>query len=133
MKKSQVSTEFMFFVGAGFILLLVYLVISYNYLDLTLKRRDIISAINLLEELRNEINTAARVENNYIRYYTLPNKISNQDYTLIINNREIDINFNGVDYARLLATEVDIIGAAPNPGDTIIIKKEGNRVTIQKQ
>ena len=134
MKKSQVSTEFMFFVGAGFVLLAVYLLISYNYLDLTLKRRDINSAINLLEELRNEINLASRVENGYTRKYVLPSNINKQNYTLAIpnNGREINIKFNGVDYARLLATQVTVVGSAPIPGDTIIIKKENDLVKIQK-
>src|SRR3989344_1820040 len=134
MKKSQVSTEFMFFVGAGFVLLAVYLLISYNYLDLTLKRRDINSAINLLEELRNEINLASRVENGYTRKYVLPSNINKQNYTLAIpnNGREINIKFNGVDYARLLATQVTVVGSAPIPGDTIIIKKENEEVKIQK-
>ena len=134
MKKSQVSTEFMFFVAAGFVLLAVYLLISYNYLDLTLKRRDINSAINLLEELRNEINLASRVENGYTRKYVLPSNINKQNYTLAIpnNGREINIKFNGVDYARLLATQVTVVGSAPIPGDTIIIKKENEEVKIQK-
>ena len=132
MKKSQVSTEFMFFVGAGFVLLAVYLLISYNYLDLTLKRRDINSAINLLEELRNEINLASRVENGYTRKYVIPSNINKQNYTLTISGREINVNFNGIDYARLLATQVTVIGSVPVPGDTIVIKKENDAVKIQK-
>src|SRR3989344_5059495 len=132
MKKSQVSTEFMFFVGAGFVLLAVYLLISYNYLDLTLKRRDINSAINLLEELRNEINLASRVENGYTRKYVLPSNINKQNYTITISGREINVKFNDVDYARLLATQVTVVGSAPIPGDIIIIKKENEEVKIQK-
>ena len=132
MKKSQVSTEFMFFVAAGFVLLAVYLLISYNYLDLTLKRRDINSAINLMEELRNEINLASRVENGYTRKYVLPSNINKQNYTITISGREINVKFNDVDYARLLATQVTVVGSAPIPGDAIIIKKENEEVKIQK-
>ena len=132
MKKSQVSTEFMFFVAAGFVLLAVYLLISYNYLNLTLKRGDINSAINLLEELRNEINLASRVENGYTRKYILPSNINKQNYTLTISEREINVKFNDVDYAKLLATQVTVVGSAPIPGDIIIIKKENEEVKIQK-
>ena len=132
MKKSQVSTEFMFFVAAGFVLLAVYLLISYNYLNLTLKRGDINSAINLLEELRNEINLASRVENGYTRKYILPSNINKQNYTLTISEREINVKFNDVDYAKLLATQVTVFGSAPIPGDIIIIKKENEEVKIQK-
>jgi len=129
MKKSQVSTELVFFVGFAFVLLLVYLVISYNYLDFTIKRGDIVSAINLLEEVRNEINLASRVENGYIRYYTLPSKINKKDYTLNIENREININFEGVDYARLLSTKVTDDNNF-KAGSTIMIKKMNNEVSI---
>ena len=133
MKKSQVSTEFMFFVGAAFVLLIAYLIISYSYLNLTFKRQDIVSATNLLEELRNELNLAARVENGYNRIITLPKQISKRDYTMNINNREINIKFDEVDYVRLLATKVIVNGIPPVPGDTILIKKENNQVTIEKK
>lgn len=133
MKKSQVSTEFMFFVGAAFVLLIAYLIISYSYLNLTFKRQDIVSATNLLEELRNELNLAARVENGYNRIITLPKQISKRDYTININNREVNIKFDEVDYVRLLATKVTVTGTAPAPGDIILIKKENNQVTIEKK
>ena len=92
---------------------------------------DIVTANNLLEELRNEFNLASRVENGYVRIITLPNKINKKDYALNINNkRELNINFLGVDYTRLLATEVTINGNAPSPGDIILIKKINDQVTI---
>ena len=137
MKKSQVSTEFMFFVSAGFVLLAVYLLISYNYLNLTLKRKDIISSIDLLESLRNEINLASRVENNYVRIISLPSNIDRQDYSLDINDRALSINFNGIDYARLLATNVNVDKDLNNklyfnPGDQIFITKINNEVYVAK-
>ena len=134
MKKSQVSTEFMFFVSAGFVLLAVYLVISYYYLDLTLERKNIISALDLLEELRNEFNLASRVENGYTRIITLPSKISQEDYDIDIDNRALDINFKGVDYARLLSTSVKVDKINNelyfNPGDEIFITKVNNEVYV---
>lgn len=137
MKKSQVSTEFMFFVGAAFVLLVAYLIISYNYLNLTFKRRDIMSSLNLLEEIRNEINLASRVENGYYRIITLPNKINKQDYALSLGNRELNINFNGIDYARLLSTSVSLDknnagGLFFLPGDKIFITKINNVVYVDK-
>ena len=137
MKKSQVSIEFVFFVGAAFVLLLIYLIISYNYLDLTFKRKDILSSIDILEILRNEINLASRVENSYVRIITIPSKINNQEYNLGINNREINVNFQGVDYARLLATNASLDRKSTGelyikPGDKIFIAKVNEAVYIDK-
>lgn len=134
MKKSQVSTEFMFFVSAGFVLLAVYLIIAYNYLNLTLERRDIISALDLLEELRNEFNLASRIENGYTRIITLPSDINNEQYDIDIDNRALNINFKDIDYARLLATSVNVDKNNNelyfNPGDEIFITKINNEVYV---
>ena len=137
MKKSQVSIEFMFFVGMAFVLLAAYLVITYNYLDLTFKRSDIVNSLDLLEQLRNEINLASRLENGYTRIFVLPSKINKKDYTLSLNNREINIKFNNVDYARLLSTKVNVDKKTTgelffSPGDIIFITKVNNQVYIDK-
>ncbi len=139
MKKGQVSTEFIFFVAAAFILLTVYLVISYNYFNLTFKRRDTIAGTDLLESLRNEINIASRVENGYTKILTLPNKINKQEYSLNLKgtgNRELSINFNKVDYAKLMATNVNVDKNGDSlyfsPGNEIFITKINNKVYIDK-
>jgi len=127
----------MFFVGMAFILLAAYLVISYNYLDLTFKRSDIVNSLDLLEQLRSEINLASRLENGYTRIFSLPGKINKKDYILSLNNREISIKFNEVDYARLLSTKVDVDKNTTgelffSPGDIIFITKINNQVYIDK-
>ena len=137
MKKSQVSTEFMFFVAMGFVLLAAYLVISYNYLNLTFERRDIITSLDTLEQIRNEINLAGRVENGYTRIVNIPPNINRQSYSLAIRNREIVVRFKDVDYARLLSTRVNIDTYSNGslyfaPGNKIFITKVNDEVYIDK-
>ncbi|MEK6932933.1 MAG: hypothetical protein AABW56_04035 [Nanoarchaeota archaeon] len=137
MKKSQVSTEFMFFVGMGFVLLAAYLVISYNYLNLTFERRDIITSLDTLEQIRNEINLAGRVENGYTRIVNIPPNINRQGYSLGIRNREIVVRFKNVDYARLLSTHVNLDTYTNGslyfaPGNKIFITKVNDEVYIDK-
>ncbi len=136
MKKSQVSTEFVFFVGAAFVLFAVYLLISYNYLNLTLKRKDVISSVGLLEELRNEINLASRVDNGYNRIITLPPKINKRDYNISFNGRDLAIKFSNIDYARSLSTVVKVdkngSGLYFSPGSKIFMTKINNEVYIDR-
>ena len=133
MKKSQVSTEFMFFVAMGFVLLAAYLVISYNYLNLTFERRDIITSLDTLEQIRNEINLAGRVENGYSRIIKLPNELNGKNYLMKIEGREIYIEFplgSGTQYARILSTDVSNQPINFEPGISYNLKKNNDQVTI---
>lgn len=122
MKKSQVSTEFLFFVGIAMVILMIYLFISSNYFDVIAKRKDNIAAQNLLEQIRNEINLAARVENGYIREIALPVTINGKNYTIGLQGREVYINFQGNAFSKLLATDVDVEGVLSSGNDLTITK-----------
>jgi len=47
MKKSQVSLEFLYFVGAALFILIIYLFITSNYFSIIAARKDNIAAQNL--------------------------------------------------------------------------------------
>ncbi|MEK6835977.1 MAG: hypothetical protein AABX55_03055 [Nanoarchaeota archaeon] len=130
MKKSQVSTEFLFFVGIAMVILMIYLFISSNYFDIIARRKDNIAAQNLLEQTRNEINLAARVENGYTRTITLPENINGEAYEIDILNREIYIIFKGNSYSKLLATDVNVNGVLA-PGKDLTITKLNNEVEVK--
>ena len=72
MKKSQVGIEFIYFVGIAVVILLIYLVLSSNYLSFASSRKDILLTQNLLEEIRNEVNLEGRVEDGYSKQINLP-------------------------------------------------------------
>ena len=130
MKKSQSSTEFMVFVGIAIIILMAYFAIAHIYLDLTYKQKEIISGQDLAKQIKNEINLASRVEDNYERKITMPEKIGEKDYTAKLQKREISISINGLDYIELLITDIGQDEIALTPGSQIIIKKENGQVTI---
>lgn len=132
MKKSQSSTEFMIFIGIAIILLLSYFAISYNYLDLIYKQRDIISGQDLAKQIKNEINLASRVEDGYERTFILPNKVGNKDFIITLSEREVTITIDDLDYVELLSTHITNEGETItySPGEEIIIKKTEGIVCI---
>ena len=130
MKKSQVSLEFLYFVGAALFILIIYLFITSNYFSIIAARKDNIAAQNLLETVRNEINLAGRVENGYSRKIILPNDINLQNYTINIQGREIYITFKGNDYSKILSTDVTVTGTLA-PGKTLLIKKSNDQVAVK--
>lgn len=134
MKTSQVSTEFMVFIGMAIVLLMVYMAIANNFLNLAYTQKEIISAQDLAKILKNEINLASRVENGYIKEFQLPHQVDYKNYTINIppNNREISISYedSDLDYTEMLSTNVTIIGTVLLPGNIIFIKKLNDNVFI---
>ena len=130
MKKSQVSLEFLYFVGAALFVLIIYLFITSNYFSITAVRKDNIAAQNLLEQTRNEINLAGRVENGYTRKITLPDNINFINYAINIQGREIYITFKNNDYSKILSTDVTVTGTLA-PGKTLLVTKSNDIVTVK--
>ena len=133
-KKGQVAMEFLFFVGISIFILMIYMGISFNYIDIISKKGEIIEAQNLADTLKNEINLAGRVENGYIREITLPIKINSLDYTAKVESRTVVVNFEGSDFISLLATDVDV-SIIPNnildPSNTYLLKKNNDVVSLE--
>jgi hypothetical protein len=134
MKKSQVGIEFLYFVGVGIVILLIYLSLSSSYFSFTSSRKDSLTAKNLLENIRNEINLAGRVENGYSRIIKLPNDINGKNYNINIAGRELSIEFpiNENTYARILITKVNLVGTLA-PGKNLLITKKDNQVFVTVQ
>ena len=134
LKKSQVSTEFMVFVGMAVVLLMIYMAIANNFLNLAYSQKEIISAQDLAKILKNEINLASRVENGYIKEFQLLYQVDYKNYTISIppNNREISISYEGsdLDFTEMLSTNVTVIGNILKPGNIIFIKKYKDNVFI---
>ena len=132
MRKSQSSTEFMIFIGIAIIILMSYFAVSNSYLNLIYRQKDVISGQDLAKQIKNEINLASRVENNYMRTFQLPEKIGDKDYEIEIIDREVIIRIDDLDYVELLKINID-----ENPGleqgDTVIIERNSEgQVIISK-
>lgn len=130
MKKTQVGIEFLYFVGVAVTILIIYLILSSNYLAFSSARKDVLTVTNLLEEIRNEINLAGRVEDGYSKQFKIPLTINNEDYSMNIASREITIRFKDGDYSRLLSTDVNPIEF--DQGATYKIEKNDGKVEITK-
>jgi len=132
MRKSQSSTEFMIFIGIAIIILMSYFAISNSYLNLIYRQKDVISGQDLARQIKNEINLASRVENNYMRTFQLPEKVGDKDYEIEIIDREVMIRIDNLDYVELLTVNIN-----ENPGleqgDTVIIERNSEgQVIISK-
>ena len=127
--KSQSSTEFMIFVGIAIFVLMLYFGVSNHYLNLTLKEREVITGQDLARQLKNEINLAARVEDNYQRIFQLPYSVVNKNFNVTFNIREVVVNIDNDEYVELLAADVgdEITFSA---GDAFTIRKINSAVSI---
>ena len=128
--KSQSSTEFMIFIGIGIIILMIYFGIANTYLNLSYRQKDIISGQDLAKQIKNEINLAARVEDNYERTFQVPSIAGGKQFSVHIESREITVKINDLDYTELL--EIDVNGIDISPEDIIMISKASNQVTLLK-
>ena len=109
-----------------------YFAVSNSYLNLIYRQKDVISGQDLAKQIKNEINLASRVENNYMRTFQLPEKIGDKDYEIEIIDREVIIRIDDLDYVELLTINID-----ENPGleqgDTVIIERNSEgQVIISK-
>ena len=132
MRKSQVGIEFLYFVSIALILLLVYLSLSSTYLSFATSKSDYLAAQNLLEQMRNEVNLAGRVEDGYSRTVKLPNNLNGKPYTIFISSKEISINFGGNDYSKVFSTDIVVSGSI-QPGAILFIEKINEQVSITVQ
>lgn len=124
--------EFLVFLSVAIVVLLGYLTISGNFMNITLANKDVKLAGDLVEELKNEINLAGLSNNGYQKAYNLTNKINNKDYTINIpsGSREIAIILDGNHFTAQLATEIEEASPDINPGETIYILKYNDKVYI---
>lgn len=133
MRKSQVGIEFLYFVGVAVVILLIYLTLSSSYFSLTNSRKDTLTAINFLEQMRNEINLAGRVEDGYSRIIKFPSQLNGKDYSLKIGGREVYIEYplnSGTEYTKILSTDVSNQPINFVSGSYYEIKKDNQEVTI---
>ena len=130
--KSQSSTEFMVFIGIAVIILLSYFAIAHSYLNLTYQQKDIISGQDLAKQIKNEINLAARVEDNYVRTFILPNKIGDKDFTLHTEGREVTITIGGgeTEFVELLFTDINTMDF--DPGEIITLRRINGIITLNE-
>src|SRR3989344_9221820 len=108
MKKGQVAIEFMALVGVAVLLLLLFTGVVAYYLKITTQQQNAYSGQGLAMTIRQEINTASIVENNYERKIKIPGQLDGKNYRLAITGREVTITYAGNDYSELLAIDTGV-------------------------
>ena len=85
-EKGQVATEFMIFVGLGFVLAIVMAAIGTSQIkELSNYKEDILTK-DLALKVQSELNLAAEVEEGYIREFEVPQELDNINYSIFIVN-----------------------------------------------
>ena len=128
MKKTQVSIEFMVFVGVSIILLLIFTSVAAYYIKITSRQQAYYSGQELAASIKSEINTASMVENNYNRKVRIPGQLNGKDYGLEIAGREVVVAYGGNDYSELIASEI----AAGNGIDVNPVRGNGGFLKVSK-
>jgi hypothetical protein len=132
MKKGQVTFEFMFFIGMGVLLFVIFAIISVNYLQDSYKQKQNINGQDLVDIIRNELNLAGRAENGYHREYQLPSDLGGLDYNIqiVTGAREVAIGTDNTDYVGKLSTDVTKDLSSCIPGKKLILTKEDGEVKL---
>ena len=104
-------------VGVAVLLLLLFTGVVAYYLKITTQQQNAYSGQGLAMIIKQEINTASIVENNYVRKIKIPGQLDGKPYKLAITGREVTITYAGNDYSELLAVNV---GAVNPPGGGVI-------------
>lgn len=133
-QKAQASLEFMIFVGLAVLILAIFTILMVMYLNSIQFQREKITAERTIKNIKNEIATASRVENGYVRHLSLPQTINGWDYTLSFEKRHILLTFDesAEQGSIILGLSADIENSNP-PDDIISFEPETNsEIVISK-
>ena len=100
--KCQVVTEFLIFVGIGFIVAIIIISILSNETKEFYNNKEDILVKDLALKVQSEINLAATVEDGYLREFEIPEKLDSINYTIFIKNETLIVQSkNSIYFARI--------------------------------
>ena len=77
--KGQVAIEFMWFVGMGLIILMIFIVIISDYYQAELAEKDLRDIEDFAKMLQDELLLAVQAHEGYERSFRVPNEVSGVD------------------------------------------------------
>jgi hypothetical protein len=91
MDKAQVAVEISFIFGIGFLLLMMFIGLTYSHIeDLnSRKKQELIEDITF--KLQKEIVLASNSKDGYYRNFTMPMKVGNDDYNATIYGNTLKV------------------------------------------
>src|SRR3989344_4150014 len=91
MSKAQISAEFFVFVGLAFLVAIAFEVVSLDQLNDFRIQKESEAIKDLALKLQKELLIAATVEDGYVRFFKIPEKIDTINYSLAIQNSTITV------------------------------------------
>lgn len=92
-RKSQVSMEFMIFVGVAVIILALFTVIIIMYINSIYMDKEKIMAGRTVDDIKYEVSVASRVDDGYVRMFKVPESIGGWNYDLYFDKRYVFVRF----------------------------------------
>lgn len=122
-KKSQSSIEFITLVVFILFFFTIFFIAIQSNISSTSKSREGIIVKEIALTVQDEINLAYESSNGYFRKFTLPEKISNQDYTLMIVEESVYVKTS--DNKNAIALPVISVVGNISKGENYIRKENG--------
>lgn len=114
--KSQISAEFLTFVGIAFLFAIVFVALSASNVKELNSKEEYFLVRDTALRIQSEIDIASQVEDGYERYFTLPTTLNGIEYNVSINNNVLSV-----------WTE-NAVHAAPVPNITGKLDKSKNKI-----
>lgn len=119
--KSQITTEFMVLVGLAIMMSIILISLATSQINDLYDSRKYLLMRDVALRIQNEIISASKVQDGYIRQFKLPTNINNKNYDILINGNALTIRMEGIDYNLII---LDITGNL-NKGTNTIKKTSG--------
>ena len=112
--RAQISVEFFLFAGLAFLIAIAFQFGSLNQLNdfRTKKESDAVKDLGL--KLQRELLIASTVEDGYVRYFNIPDKLDNINYSLSTQNFTITVTSKNSIYIVRIPNSIGIINKGTN-------------------
>lgn len=137
-KKSQVSMEFMVFVGIAVILLAIFTVLVIMFVNNIYLEKEKIMAGRILKDMKGEIAIAGRIGNGYVRMTDIPDNVGGWNYDLYFDERYVFLRMEEAaeqgDFVEGLSAEIE--NAGPNTPVRFEVKsgeRKNRDIVIEKR
>lgn len=114
MAKSQISAEFIVFIGLAFLIAIAFQIASLDQLKDFRIQKESEAVKDMALKLQKEMLIAATVEDGYVRIFEIPNKLDNINYSVIVQNSTITVKSRNALYIVSIPNSVGNISKGTN-------------------
>ena len=131
MKKGQIALEFIFLIGIGLVMLLIFLVIVGTLGKEKTDEKSYAELDDLGKTIQQELILASNMEYGYNRKMNIPTAVNNRDFTVTTGNISEHNSYLSIDFqGHSIYYIIPSISGTIEKGDNIIKKDEdGVKIT----